>query len=142
MIKAEVIFGAQETFLNGPAQSGGGCKLGERCSRSGIGEIIGQSLGILEAAADEQPALKPFLCGPSKWNSSPGVKPWSLGSLAGRQGVPGISVKPLRHGDRIGLDEMPVLFQKPQTVIRANRQDIWLTTLLQLAPEPIIGPVD
>ena len=61
MIETEIILGAQEAFLDSPAQARCSSQFRERCPFARMNEIVGNLVGVPEAAAEKQPALETAL---------------------------------------------------------------------------------
>src|SRR4051794_18775732 len=57
MIEAQVVLGALEALLDGPAQTGRAGELGEAGARRSKGEVVGSLVRRLAAAADQHPVL-------------------------------------------------------------------------------------
>ena len=81
MIEAQVLLGAQETFLDCPAQPGGGSQLGQGRVRAGISEVIRDGLRVTQASARQQPAGKPFSGRMVERHPGPVIKPRALWRL-------------------------------------------------------------
>ena len=60
MIEAQVLLGAQETFLDCPAQPGRRCQIGQGRFGASIGEVVRDGLRVTQVSARQQPAGKAF----------------------------------------------------------------------------------
>ena len=91
MVKAEIILGALEAFLDCPAQT---CRPGQFRKR-GLGgrkdQIIAEGVRIRAAFADEDIAGIAFLNGIRQSYACPVIETQSLGAFTGRTGGPGRS---------------------------------------------------
>src|SRR3546814_11898890 len=79
MVQPEIVLGAQEAFLDGPAQACGYGPLLKRCSFARIDAIIGEFAGVLEHAAAKEPAAEAFLGFPLDRQARPVLSPSPLG---------------------------------------------------------------
>lgn len=71
MIETEIILGAQEAFLDGPAQARCSGQFRERSAFPRMSEIVGNLVGVLEAATEKQPALETALRRPVEGQAPP-----------------------------------------------------------------------
>ena len=65
MIEAQVLLGAQETFLDCPAQPGRRCQIGQGRFGASIGEVVRDGLRVTQVSARqrEKPSLAVWVSG-------------------------------------------------------------------------------
>src|SRR5210317_810987 len=88
VIEAHIILGAQETFLDCPAQPGGGGQFRQCRVRAGISEVIRDGLRITQASTRKQPTGKPFPGRMVEWYPGPFIEPVSFGAFACAERLP------------------------------------------------------
>jgi hypothetical protein len=119
MVKPEIILGAQKAFLDSPAQARRSGQFLKRGSLARIDEIVGDLVGGLEIAAEEQLALEAVARRPVERQACPLIQPRPLGPFACGQRMPVIRIQFFNKAGRIGLDEA-FLRQEAQMLVGAH----------------------
>ena len=141
VVKAEIALGALETLFNCPAKTGRASQFGECRAHRGEDQMVGLPVGFLAVAPDQQPALETFFGRPGQRHPRPIVEPEALGTLAGGKSSPVFGGPLVGDRSRIGLDE-PIQQHQAQGLVRADRQHIGLTTILEHVAEAIIAAIE
>ena len=89
MIETEIVLGAQEALLDGPAQSGSAGHFGKACSLRDEGEVIGDVIALAQATAHEKPLFKPVSAVLSQRDPCPVIQTGPLGAFTGTERRPG-----------------------------------------------------
>ena len=83
VVEAEIVLGAQEALLNGPAQPGRAGQFRQVGTGWGVGEVIGALFRVAAGLADLEPVFKFSLARAGERNARPLVKARPFRAFAG-----------------------------------------------------------